>query len=284
MSDQTLDASVPLDQATAGRKRHLPVGHYHGLGLWVCLFFGFLYLPIAVLIFYSFNESRLALVWGGFSLDWYVKAVNNDGIRSAALNSLIIATVSTAVATAIATLSALVLARGGEFRGKTVSFGLISLPLMVPEIVTAVAVLIFFSNLNLNLGLGNVIIAHTTFCIPFAYMPIRARLEGMDTTLEQAALDLYASDWEAFRHVTAPLLMPGIMSGAMLSFVISLDDFIITLMVAGAGSTTLPVYIYSMIRQGLTPEIDAVSTILLAVSVVLVSLYWVVSRKAKETI
>ncbi len=115
-------------------------------------------------------------------------------------------------------------------------------------------------------------------------MPIRARLEGMDTTLEQAALDLYASDWEAFRHVTAPLLMPGIMSGAMLSFVISLDDFIITLMVAGAGSTTLPVYIYSMIRQGLTPEINAVSTILLAVSVVLVSLYWVVSRKAKETI
>ena len=188
------------------------------------------------------------------------------------------------MSTAIATLSALVLARGGEFRGRTFSFGLISLPLMVPEIVTAIAVLIFFSNLNLNLGLGNVIIAHTTFCIPFAYMPIRARLEGMDTTLEQAALDLYASDWEAFRHVTAPLLMPGIVSGAMLSFVISLDDFIITLMVGGAGSTTLPVYIYSMIRQGLTPEINAVSTILLAVSVVLVSLYWVVSRKAKQTI
>ena len=153
--------------------------------------------------------------------------------------------------------------------------------LMVPEIVTAVAVLIFFASIGLNWGLGNVIIAHITFCIPFAFMPIRARLEGMDTTLEQAARDLYASEWEAFRYVTVPLLMPGILAGAMLSFVISMDDFIITLMVGGAGSTTLPVYIYSMIRRGLTPEINAVSTLLLLVSIAIVTAYWVMSKKTQ---
>jgi spermidine/putrescine transport system permease protein len=141
-------------------------------------------------------------------------------------------------------------------------------------------VLIFFSAIGMNWGLGNVIIAHITFCIPFAFMPIRARLEGMDTSLEQAARDLYASEWETFRYVTVPLLMPGIAAGAMLSFVISMDDFIITLMVGGAGSTTLPVYIYSMIRRGLTPEINAVSTVLLLVSVALVTAYWVVSKKS----
>ena len=262
-----------------GRKM-LPVGHYRGLGGWTIVFFIFLYLPIVVLIFYSFNANRMVMNWGGFGFDWYLKAFQNDDIQNAVWNSLIVATIATIFATAIATIGALVLARGGNFRGKTVSLGLITLPLMVPEIVTAVAVLIFFSAIGMNWGLGNVIIAHITFCIPFAFMPIRARLEGMDTSLEQAARDLYASEWETFRYVTVPLLMPGIAAGAMLSFVISMDDFIITLMVGGAGSTTLPVYIYSMIRRGLTPEINAVSTVLLLVSVALVTAYWVVSKKS----
>lgn len=262
------------------RKRHLPVGHYRGLGAWTVMFFVFLYMPIVVLVVYSFNESQLALTWTGFSFDWYAKVLANDSIQRAAVNSLIIATCATIAATSIATVSALAIARGGNFKGKTLSFGVVTLPLVVPEIVTAIAVLIFFASLNLNLGLGNVIIAHTTFCIPFAFMPIRARLSGMDTTLEQAAGDLYASDWETFRYITAPLLMPGIISGAMLSFVISLDDFIITLMVATAGSTTLPVYIYSMIRQGITPEVNAISTVFLGVSIVLISAYWLISRHA----
>ena len=265
--------------ARTGRKR-LPVGHYRGLGAWTIVFFIFLYLPIVVLIFYSFNANRMVMNWGGFGFDWYLKAFQNDDIQNAVWNSLIVATIATIFATAIATIGALVLARSGNFRGKTVSLGLITLPLMVPEIVTAVAVLIFFSAIGMNWGLGNVIIAHITFCIPFAFMPIRARLEGMDTSLEQAARDLYASEWETFRYVTVPLLMPGIAAGAMLSFVISMDDFIITLMVGGAGSTTLPVYIYSMIRRGLTPEINAVSTVLLLVSVALVTAYWVVSKKS----
>jgi spermidine/putrescine transport system permease protein len=264
-----------------GGKKILPVGHYRGLGAWTIAFFIFLYLPIVVLIFYSFNANRMVMNWGGFGLDWYLKAFQNEDIQKAVWNSLIVATVSTIFATAIATIGALVLARGGNFRGKTISLGLITLPLMVPEIVTAVAVLIFFSAIGMNWGLGNVIIAHITFCIPFAFMPIRARLEGMDTSLEQAARDLYASEWETFRFVTVPLLMPGIVAGAMLAFVISMDDFIITLMVGGAGSTTLPVYIYSMIRRGLTPEINAVSTLLLLVSIAIVTAYWVVSKKSE---
>jgi spermidine/putrescine transport system permease protein len=262
-------------------KKILPVGHYRGLGGWTVFFFIFLYLPIVVLIFYSFNANRMVMNWGGLGFEWYLKAFQNEDIQKAVWNSLIVATVSTIFATAIATIGALVLARGGNFRGKTVSLGLITLPLMVPEIVTAVAVLIFFSAIGMNWGLGNVIIAHITFCIPFAFMPIRARLEGMDTSMEQAARDLYASEWETFRYVTVPLLMPGIVAGAMLAFVISMDDFIITLMVGGAGSTTLPVYIYSMIRRGLTPEINAVSTVLLLVSIGIVTAYWIVSKKSQ---
>ncbi|NQV45474.1 MAG: ABC transporter permease [Rhodospirillales bacterium] len=276
MSDQ-LNTSTQ----TTRKRKILPVGHFRGLATWSACFFIFLYMPIVVLIFYSFNANRMVMNWGGFGLNWYRKAFLNDSIQHAVINSLVVATVATVCATLIATIGALVLARGGNFKGKTLSLGLITLPLMVPEIVTAVAVLIFFSSISMDLGLGNVIIAHTTFCIPFAFMPIRARLEGMDTTMEQAARDLYASEWETFRFVTVPLLMPGIVAGAMLSFVISMDDFIITLMVGGAGSTTLPVYIYSMIRRGLTPEINAVSTVLLFFSITIVTAYWILSKKSQ---
>jgi spermidine/putrescine transport system permease protein len=271
------------DTMTTSRKKKkiLPVGHYRGLGMWNILFLAFLYLPIVVLIAYSFNANRMVLIWNGFSLEWYAKAFSNEAIQDAVINSLIVATVATAFATAIATIGALVLARGGSFKGKTMSLGLITLPLMVPEIVTAVAMLIFFAAIGMNWGLGNVIIAHITFCIPFAFMPIRARLEGMDTTQEQAARDLYATEWETFRYVTVPQLMPGIVAGSMLSFVISMDDFIITLMVGGAGSTTLPVYIYSMIRRGVTPEVNAVSSLLLLFSVAIVTAYWVLSNKTQ---
>ena len=277
-----MSEQMPASSSSRRGKKVLPVGHYRGLGAWTVFFFIFLYLPIVVLVFYSFNANRMVMNWGGFGIDWYLKAFQNDDIQKAVWNSLIVATVATIFATAIATIGALVLARGGNFRGKTISLGLITLPLMVPEIVTAVAVLIFFNAIALKLGLINVIIAHITFCIPFAFMPIRARLEGMDTSLEQAARDLYATEWETFRYVTVPLLMPGIAAGAMLSFVISMDDFIITLMVAGAGSTTLPVYIYSMIRRGLTPEINAVCTVLLFVSIAIVTAYWIASRTAQS--
>ncbi len=259
-------------------KKRRAFGEVPGLGALAIAFMMFLYLPILVLVVYSFNAGNIVMVWTGFSTDWYARAFANEDIRKAAINSLVVATSATAIATTCATLAALALARGGSFKGKGATVGVITLPLMVPEIVTAVAMLVFFSNIGLNFGLGNVILAHVTFCIPFAFMPIRARLDGMDTTLEQASRDLYASDWETFRLVTLPQLMPGVLAGAMLSFVISMDDFIITLMVAGAGDTTLPVYIYSMIRQGITPEINAVSSILLLFSIVLVTAYWFVTR------
>lgn len=257
-------------------------GEIPGFGAFTWLFFGYLYLPIIILIVFSFNETRSATVWSGFSLDWYAKAFGNDDIKRAAYNSLIVATIAALAATMMATLASLALAkwRGSAALGSSVS-GILMLPLLVPEIVTAVATLTFFSAIGLSLGLVNIIIAHTVFCIPFAYFPIRARLAGMDSTLENAARDLYASEWQTFRHITFPLLFPGILSGATLAFVISIDDFIITLMVAEAGATTLPIYIYSMVRIGISPEVNAVSTAMLAISVVFVSFSYLIGRRGE---
>jgi spermidine/putrescine transport system permease protein len=272
---------VPMASPTP-KSRFRPVWDFPGFSGCTIAFFVFLYVPILVLVAYSFNGSKFAMVWSEFSWRWYIKLWGNDDIHRAALNSIIVAFVAAPCATFIATLAALVMVRGGEFRSKAFTAGLISLPLMVPEIVTAVATLIFFALLKVNWGLINIILAHTVFCIPFAFMPIRAALEAMDPGLELAARDLYADRWQAFRYVTLPLLTPGIISGFMLAFVISIDDFIITLMVAGAGSTTLPVYIYSMIRTGVTPEVNAVSTLLLSVSVILVSGYWLLSSANRK--
>jgi spermidine/putrescine transport system permease protein len=165
-----------------------------------------------------------------------------------------------------------------RFRGEGAVSALISLPLVVPEVVTAVASLLFFVLVGLPLGLSTVALAHTVFCIPFAYLPIRARLQGMDPTLEDAAMDLYADRVRAFRRVTLPLLWPGVLSGAMLAFIISLDDFVITYFVSGAGATTLPVYIFGMIRVGISPEVNAVSALMLLLSILLVALSWLAGR------
>jgi spermidine/putrescine transport system permease protein len=247
---------------------------------WVTLlFFLFLYLPLIILVVFSFNASRSATVWAGFSLEWYTKAFGNDDIQRATKNSVIIAIFATINATTLATMAALALGRNKKIKQKQLFSGVLILPLMIPEIVTAVATLTFFSAIGLSLGLGNIIIAHTVFCIPFAYLPIRARLEGMDESLEIAARDLYADKWSTLRLVTLPLLMPGIVSGAMLAFIISLDDFIITLMVAEAGSTTLPIYIYSLVRIGITPEVNAISTVLLGISIIIVTVSYLIGKK-----
>lgn len=254
--------------------RHIP-----GLGVISLLFFTYLYAPLVILVIFSFNATRSATIWGGFSTEWYAKVFVNDDIQRAAINSLLIAAIATVFATTIATMAALAMARGSAFRGKPAANSILMLPLMVPEIVTAVATLSFFSFLGLSLGLGNIIIAHTVFCIPFAYLPIRARLQGMDTTLEQAARDLYADRWATMRHITLPLLAPGILAGGMLAFVISIDDFIITLMVAEPGSTTLPLYIYGLVRIGITPEVNAVSSIMLGISILFVTLSYVIGQR-----
>jgi spermidine/putrescine transport system permease protein len=162
---------------------------------------------------------------------------------------------------------------------------IVNLPLMVPEIITAVATLSFFAMLagafGLNFGIGNIMLAHIVFCIPFAFMPIRARLEDMDMTLENAAADLYAPPWQAFKRITLPLLLPGVASGAALAFIVSFDDFTITQLVAGPGQTTLPLFIWNQIRRPITPEINAISTILLLVSVAFVSISFLIARTKK---
>ena len=250
---------------------------------WLCIFC--LYLPLTVLVIFSFNDNRSVVKWTEFSWRWYAAALENDGIRNAAWMSVKVALVATVLSTIAATMAALATARGAAFRGRALAYGIINQPLMIPEIVTAIATLSLFSivkQVTGVTGVGYLMAAHTAFCIPFAYMPIRARLQDMTQTLEQAAADLYATPWQCFRYVTLPLLVPGIVAGAMLAFVVSLDDVIITLMVAGPGETTLPIYILGAIRRGITPEINAVSTILVGVSVLLVILLFFVQRRMQK--
>ncbi|MDX8528352.1 ABC transporter permease [Mesorhizobium sp. MSK_1335] len=242
-----------------------------------------LYVPVLILMIFSLNSGSLVTHWEGVTLSWYGSALLNEEFHSAAKNTLIISVTATIVSTICATLAAIGMTRVKPWRGLAAAFMVINLPLMVPEIITAVATLSFFAliagTLGLNFGIGNLILAHTVFCIPFAYMPIRARLEDMDLTLEYAAADLYATPWNAFKRITLPLLVPGIMSGGALAFIVSFDDFTITQLVAGPGQTTLPLYIWNQIRRPMTPEINAISTILLLVSILFVSVSFLIARR-----
>ncbi|SDJ16851.1 ABC transporter permease [Lutimaribacter saemankumensis] len=246
--------------------------------------FVILYLPIVLLVVYSFNAGTSVAIWEGFSWRWYQTAWQNEQVQAATIRSLVIASWATVIATSCAVLAALATTRQGTFRGYTFVFAMINQPLMVPEIVTAVALLIFFAMIKVATGytgLFYLIIAHSAFCIPFAYMPIRARLQGMDLSLEQAAMDLYGTPWRVFRRVTLPQLWPGILAGAMLAFVISLDDVVITEFVKSAGQDTLPTYMLGQLRRVVTPEVNAISTALLAISVVLVIAFFFLSRNKK---
>ena len=241
-----------------------------------------LYAPIVTLVGYSFNDANSIAVWGGFSLRWYEVAWNNRAVQEATVRSLVIAVSAAFIATTLATMAALGTTRRGRFKGQTFIYVMINQPLMVPEIVTAVALLIVFASVKVATGytgLGYLILAHSAFCIPFAYLPIRARLEGMDTTLETAAADLYATPWLTFRRVTLPLMAPGIAAGAMLSFVISLDDVVITEFVKSAGQDTLPTYMLGQMRRAITPEVNAISTALLGLTVLLLTAFFLLSRK-----
>lgn len=235
-----------------------------------------------VIAIYSFNAIRSITVWGGFSLAWYSKAFGNPTIQAATKNSLIIAVLAASAATLLATAAALAMLRSGRFRAREAVYGLLNLPLMVPEIVSAVASLVFFLAIGFQLGLATILVAHIVFCIPFAYLPIVARLQGIEPHYEEAARDLYATRWQSFRYILLPLLLPGVISGYMLAFIISLDDFIITNMVAGPGSITLPLAIYGMVRTGFTPEINAISTMMLLISVLFVSAAFLIGRSGKS--
>jgi spermidine/putrescine transport system permease protein len=253
-----------------------------GLGSYTALMVAFLYAPLLILVVYAFNSSQMITVWQGFSLRWFVKIAHNDDIRNAALNSLVIAVVATIASTVIAVTGALALERGTRFVGRGFVTMLIAMPLVVPEIIVAIATLVFFSSIGMHNGLVNLMIAHTVFCIPFALLPVQARLREMGHALEEAGRDLYADEWQLFRRITLPLLAPAIASGAIMAFVVSLDDFLISMMVSSAGSTTLPVYVYGMMRLGVTPEVNAISTILLAVSLVFVGVALLLGRRNRR--
>jgi len=244
--------------------------------------FVLLYAPIVTLVVYSFNGGNSVNLWGGFSFKWYALAWENEAVQGAAVRSFVIAIWASVISTSVATLAALGTTRRGTFRGQTLIYVMINQPLMVPEIVSAVALLIFFSSIKIATGytgLAYLIVAHSAFCVPFAYLPIRARLEGMDMSMETAAADLYANPWQTFRYVTLPLLMPGVIAGAMLAFVISLDDVIITEFVKSAGQDTLPTYMLGQLRRALTPEVNAISTALLVLTVLILTAFFIITKK-----
>jgi spermidine/putrescine transport system permease protein len=228
----------------------------------------FLYAPILILIVFSFNSSRFVSTWQGFSLRWYGELFNDAAMGAALKNSLIVAVVSTLLSTVFGTMVSLAMERH-QFRAKLAFDALLYLPIIIPDIAMAVMLLLFFVLSKFGLSLTTIIISHVAFNISFVAVVVRARLVGFDRSLEEAAQDLGANELQTFWHVTLPLLMPGILGGALLAFTLSLDDFVITFFTAGVGSTTLPLRIYSMVKLGVTPEINAISTLLVVASMTL---------------
>jgi spermidine/putrescine transport system permease protein len=235
------------------------------LGAHTLLVYLFLYGPIAVLAVFSFNAGRQTALWEGFTLDWYGRLLADDRLLAAAGNSLWVAAVATVVSTVLGTAAALALARPQSSGGsRRATQALLYLPVILPEVVLGAALLTFFGLARLRLSLGSVIVAHVVFSLSYVAIVVRARLAGLDPALPEAARDLGAGPWETFRRVTLPLALPGIAAAALLVFTLSIDDYVVTSFVAGAGATTLPLHVYSMLKVGVTPEVNAVSTLLLA--------------------
>jgi spermidine/putrescine transport system permease protein len=253
------------------------VGHFALVAL-SFLTFAFLYVPIVVLIIFSFNSARTGAVWQGFTLSWYQRLLNNDALLSAAGRSMLIALVSTAGSVVIGTLTALAMERQ-HFRGKALWDALLYMPVIIPEIVAGVSLLLFFAAAGAERGFFTLVVAHIAFSMPFVYLTVRARLADFDRSIEEAAQDLGANELKTFALITLPLLMPGIVSGALLAFTLSIDDFIISFFVTGKGWNTLPIYIWSQLKQGVTPEINAVSAMLLLFSVTIVVLSLLLQRR-----
>ncbi len=243
------------------------------------LVFAFLYLPILVLIVLSFNDNRLIGVWTDPSLRWYRALANDAAVLGALKNSLVVAAISTTISTVLGTAAALSLERF-TYRGQGLFDGLLYLPVIIPDVTMAVMMLLFFVQafdlvaaafgITPQLGLTSISLSHVAFNISFVAIVVRARLSGLDRSLEEAAADLYATPWQAFRRVTLPLIAPGVAGGALLALTLSLDDVVITSFVSGPGSTTLPVYVFGLVRRGVTPLINAVSALMLVGSMVLV--------------
>lgn len=279
------------------------------LGSYAILAYIFLYLPIVMVVIYSFNDSRLGGVWQGFTLSWYQTLFANELVLQATQNTFFVAIVSTLISTIIGTLLGVGLARY-VFPGKRIFLWFMYVPVVIPEIIMAVSLIIFYNIISANsgvwaeslllndaalsqllgrtlelvsgffrLGLATIIMAHVTFQIPFVAIVVRSRMAGFDRSLEEASRDLGANEFQVFKTVTLPLIMPGVVSAGLLAFTLSIDDFVITFFTSGPGSTTLPVYIYGAVRRGIKPDINALSTLIIVVTVVLLLLSnWVQGR------
>jgi spermidine/putrescine transport system permease protein len=243
------------------------------------LFYLFLYAPIILLVVYSFNASRFPTYWTGFTLEWYQVLFKDHLVGLALKNTLIVSISSTIIATIIGTMVAVGIERY-RFRTKPAVDGLLFMPIIIPDIAMAIMLLVFFVLINMDLGLNTIIISHVAFNISFVAIIVRARMASLGSTMEEAASDLYANEWKAFWRVTFPLLIPGILGGALFAFTLSLDDYVITNFTSGPGSTTLPIRIIGMTRRNITPEINALSTMMLLAAMLLVPLsLWLQRRE-----
>lgn len=240
--------------------------------LYLAAVFLLMYLPILVVIVFSFNDSRLTVSWKGFSLQWYQALFENSSLMEALGNSLILAVASCLLSAVIGTLGAVGMAKI-QYRSKGLIEYVSLLPLMIPEIILGMVFLAFFSQLNLPFGMLTLLIAHTVFCVPYILMEVKARLVGMDKSLEEAAMDLGASPVRIFFDITLPLIMPAVLSGSLLAFAMSMDDVVISVFVNGPRLSTLPIKVYTQMKTGVTPEINALCTLMLAVSVIILLVY-----------
>lgn len=242
--------------------------------------FAFLYLPMLILIIFSFNESRLVTVWAGFSTKWYGELLQNQAFLSAAWVTLKVAVISSTLAAVLGTMAAYAMVRGGRFRGRTLFSGMIYAPLVMPEVITGLSLLLLFIAIGMDRGVTTIVLAHTTFSMCYVSVVVSSRLASFDRSLEEAALDLGCTPFDAFRSVTLPIIAPAVVSGWLLAFTLSLDDLVIASFTSGPSSTTLPIKIYSAVRLGVSPEINALSTIMILVVTIGVVTASLVSKRS----
>ena len=227
--------------------------------------FAFLYFPMVILVIYSFNESKLVTVWAGFSTKWYGELLQNEAFLDAAWVTVRVAVISSTIATVLGTMAAYTLVRAGRFPGRTLFSGMIYAPLVMPEVITGLSLLLLFIAIGLDRGVTTIVLAHTTFSMCYVSVVVSSRLMNFDRSLEEAALDLGCTPWDAFRSVTLPIIAPAVISGWLLAFTLSLDDLVIASFTSGPSSTTLPIKIFSAVRLGVSPEINALSTIMIGI-------------------
>lgn len=242
--------------------------------------FAFLYLPMVILVIYSFNESKLVTVWAGFSTKWYGALFQNEAFLNAAWVTVKVAIISSTIATVLGTMAAYVLVRAGRFKGRTVFSGMIYAPLVMPEVITGLSLLLLFIGIGLDRGVFTIVLAHATFSMCYVSVVVSSRLVSFDQSLEEAALDLGCSPMQAFRLVTLPIIAPAVISGWLLAFTLSLDDLVIASFTSGPSATTLPIKIFSAVRLGVSPEINALSTIMIAIVAVGVITASLVTKRA----